>query len=111
MDRRVADDKVAHDDVPLDAGHEGDSICIANYCVPDDDVIVGTRSDETDAEVVALDCVSVTTEPVRTEPVATGAVQSYTATRGSDVAIAHRDVPLEIVVRATGHDDAREAVG
>lgn len=71
---RVSDDDVPTYEVSLSA-EENDPIHISHDGVFHDDVVVGVSPNNTDAEVVALACVSVSTQPVRTEPVAARAAR------------------------------------
>lgn len=113
LNGRVAHDEVPANQIALRAGRKDDDpVGVPHDDVVDDDVVVHACSHETDAEVVALTSVTISTQPVRTEPVATGgAGESYAAAGGAGVAVSNRDVGLEIVIRsAAGDDDSREAV-
>jgi hypothetical protein len=105
----IAQDAVSENDVAFDASDEHDSVCVAEDDVVDNDVVVGARRAKTDAEVAALSCVTIPTEPVRTEPVATRAArQSYAAARSGGISVAHGSVLLKVVVgRSALNDDPR----
>lgn len=75
---RVAHDEVAANEIARYAGENNDPVGVPRDDVVDDDVLVSTEN--TDAEVEALISVAVSTQPVRTEPVASrGTGQSYAA--------------------------------
>jgi len=71
LQRRVADHEISLKNISLNARSNEDPIRIPDDGVIFDDVLLIGRTGESDAEVAALGCVSISTEPVRTEPVAT----------------------------------------
>lgn len=109
----VAYHEVAENQIALRARRQDDySVGIPHDDVVDDDVVVHAGINDPYTKVVALGDVTISTQPVRTEPVATGgAGQSYAAASRASVSISNRDVSFEIVVRsAAGDDDPRQAV-
>jgi hypothetical protein len=112
LHRRITEDGVPANRVPLDPGSQKDPIR-----VPDDLVILNSvigigGGNQADAEVAPLGRVPVSAYPVRTEPVVACAPgQSYTAARVSKTPVADRYISLqEVIYRATGDENAREAV-
>jgi hypothetical protein len=90
LHRRIASDEVCTDDISLDSRDQKDPIRIPDNRVVLDYVIVRARSDKTYTEVVRLSRVSISTEPVPTEPVAAGAaVQSYAAAGIGEISISY----------------------
>ena len=71
LQRRVADHEISLKNISLNARSYEDPIRISDDGVIVDDVLLIGRTGESDAEVAALGRVSISTEPVRTEPVAT----------------------------------------
>jgi len=68
--------------------------------IPDDLVVfycvIGVRrSRHADPEIIPLSCISISTYPVRTEPVMACACQSYAAARGPEVSICDRNIVLK----------------
>ena len=61
LKRRIAEHAVSEDDVAFDSSDKHDTVRVAEDDVVDDDVIVGAGIDKTDAEVVALACVTIPT--------------------------------------------------
>jgi len=112
LNRGVPGDDVVADEIPLDSGKEKDPIRISYHNVVHDYVVVRARSGETDAEVIAWGCVTISTQPVRTEPVAACAArQSYAAASGGGVPVSHRNVRLQLVVRRRlSHENSRHAI-
>lgn len=95
----IPSDDVAPNEVPLHTGSQEDPVGIAGHDVVDDDIVVGPRSDETDAEVVSLHHITISTQPVRTEPVtACAAAQSYASARVGRIAVPHGDVSFQFVL-------------
>jgi hypothetical protein len=74
LHRRIANDEVSPEDVPLDSRSQEDPVHIPNDGVVLDHVAGVGGSNKTDAEVVRLDQIAISTEPVPTEPVATSAI-------------------------------------
>ena len=88
--RRVADDQIATNDVALDTRSHIEAIRIAGDRVVLDDIVIRAGTFNTDAEVVALGRIAISTEPVPTEPVAAGAAEHSYAAAGSDgISVAH----------------------
>jgi len=97
---------VAKDDVAFDAGNEQDPVRVTKDYVVDDDVVVGTRIDQTDAEVVTLTRITISTRPVRTEPVAASAArQSKAAARRGAVAVIDERARVDVVVGRSACDN------
>ena len=109
---RVANDKVSADDVSLNSRGQKDPIRIPDSRVLLDHVTGVVGINKTDTKVVSLGRISISTEPVPTEPVAAGAAgQSYTAAWTAAISISDRNVVVEFVIRATAcDDDARSAI-
>jgi hypothetical protein len=85
---------------------------VACNCVLFDDVLLYCRCDKPDSKVVTWRCKAISTYPVRTEPVlAAATVQSYAAAWAHKVAVADRDVVLQLVVGACVQVDSSKAVG
>ena len=66
--------RVTHDEIPANliarnAGRQVNSVCVAHDHIVNDDVVVPVQHSDTEAEILAPD-VAISTEPVRTEPVA-----------------------------------------
>lgn len=66
--------RVTHDQIPANliarnAGRQVDSVCVAHDHIVNDDVVVAVQHSDTEAEILGPD-VAISTEPVRTEPVA-----------------------------------------
>ena len=80
--------------------------------VVDDDVVVHAGIDDPNTKTITLGRVTISTQPVRTEPVATSGIrQSYAAARCAVVSVSNRDVGFEVVVRSTAGDaDPRQAI-
>jgi hypothetical protein len=109
---RVADDEVSADDVSLDTRSQKYSIRIPDNGVVFDHVAGIGGSDETDAEIVPLRHVSISTKPVPTEPVAAGAAsQSYAAAGIADISIAYSNVAIYAVVGPACDENPGETVG
>ena len=88
--RRVADDQIATNDVALDTRSHIEAIRIAGDRVALDNIVIRAGTFNTDAEVVALDRIAISTEPVPTEPVAASAArQSYAATGIAEISISY----------------------
>jgi hypothetical protein len=80
LHRRVSDDEVSADDVSVDSHSQKDTVRIPNDSVLLDHVPGIAGSNKTDAKIVPLGRIAISTEPVPTEPVtACAARQSYTA--------------------------------
>src|SRR5579864_991191 len=110
--RRVADDQIATNDVALDTRSHIEAIRIAGDRVVLDDIVIRAATFNTDAEVVALDRIAISTEPVPTEPVAAGAAEHSYAAAGSDgISVAHRNVATDLVVGSAADENAGEAIG
>ena len=85
---RIADDDVSTNRVPLDSSGEMYPICIPHDLIVLDRVIGISGRHETDAEIIPLSCVSISANPVQTEPVvACASGQSYAAAGIADVPI------------------------
>ena len=81
LHRGVANDDVSANDVSLDSRGHKETVRVSYNRVLLNDVVVGARILQTDAKVVPLGRIAISTDPVLTEPVAAGAaVQSYAAT-------------------------------
>ena len=99
--------RVTHDEIPANliarnAGRQVDSVCVAHDNVVNDHVVVAIQHTDTEAEILVPD-VAISTQPVRTEPVAIcGTRQSYAAARSVDVSVPNRNVRLDIVVCGCG---------
>ena len=111
---RVPGDDVLTDDISFDPSVDNDSVCVPDDDVIDEDVVVGCAPevDETDAEIATLTRVTISTQPVRTEPVAARAArQSYAAASSGGVPVSHRNVRLQLVVRRRhSHENSRHAI-
>lgn len=59
--RGIAGDDVVTDEITFDSGDQKDPIRIPDHDVVHDDVIVRARSRQTDAEVIARGCVTIST--------------------------------------------------
>jgi hypothetical protein len=111
LHRSISGNDVPANEIALHAGNQKDPVGIARDDVVDDDVVVGPWNNEADAEIAPLSRITISTQPVRTEPVtACAGGQSYAAARGAGVAVPHGNVPLEFVLVRGGHEDAGEAV-
>ena len=100
LHRRVANDEVSADDVSLDSRSQKDTVRIPNNGVLLDHVPGVVGSNQTDAEVVPLSRIAISTEPVPTEPVAAGAaLQSYAATGIGSISISHGNVASSFVTK------------
>jgi len=110
---RVSDDDVPTYEVPLSFSANEDSIRIPDDGVVDDHVVVRTYARETDAKVITWGRVSVSAQPVRTEPVTACAVgQSYAAARSRAVPVSHGNIGFQLVVRRpVTNPKSRSAVG
>jgi hypothetical protein len=105
--RRVADDQIATNDVALDTRSHIEAIRIAGDRVVLDDIVIRAGTFNTDAEVVALGRIAISTEPVPTEPVAARAAkQSYAAARSNGISVAHRNIAADLVRRSAPHKNA-----
>jgi len=95
------------EDVSLNAGCQEDPICIADDRVVFKEVACIRRRDKADSKIVPRSRIAVSTEPVRTEPVAAGAAaKSYTATGRGGTSVSYRDVVLQQMAGPTDQDDA-----
>ena len=96
--------RVTHDQIPANliarnAWRQEDSVCVAHDNVVDDLVVGPIKHTDAEAHVLVPD-VAISTQPVRTEPVAIrGTRQSYAAARGIGVSVSNRNVRLDVVVR------------
>jgi len=107
---RIPSDEISTDGVPVGARGQEDPVR-----VPDDGIVfnqvVSSRARKADAKVCPLSRVSISAEPVRTEPVVASATrQSYASTRIAEISIPHRDVAGQLVGRPADHEDTRSAV-
>src|SRR5579862_4741726 len=84
---RVTYNRVSAKEVALDPGSHKNPICIADYLVVFDCVISIDRSRHTDSKIIPLTCISISTDPVRTEPVMACARQSYTTARSTEISV------------------------
>jgi len=84
---RVTDNRVSTKDVALDPGRDKNPICIADYLVIFDCVIGIDRSGHADSKIIPLSCISISTYPVRTEPVMACARQSYPTTGSTETSV------------------------
>ena len=99
MNGRIADDEVSENDISFDPSDENDPVRVPDDGVVDNNVVVRARRAETDAKVTTLSCISVSTQPVRTDPVtACAARQSYAAAREAAVPVPDGSVPLKLVI-------------
>lgn len=102
--------RVTHDEIPANliarnAGRQEDSVCVAHDNVVDDLVVGRIKHTDAEAHVLVPD-VAISTQPVRTEPVAIrGTRQSYAAARSIGVSVPNRNVRLDIVVCGGGAGD------
>jgi hypothetical protein len=86
----VTDDEISAEGVSLDSRSQKYSIRISDHGIVLDQIAGIAGTDETDAEIVPLRHVSISTKPVRTEPVATSAAgQSYASAGTGAISIAH----------------------
>ena len=98
LNGRVTHDKIPANLIARNAGRQVDPVCVAHDHIVNDDVVVPVQHSDTETEILGPD-VAISTEPVRTEPVATcGTGQSYAAALGVDVSISNRNVRLDVVV-------------
>jgi hypothetical protein len=103
--------KVTTDDVSLDSRNQYDPVRISYDCVVLDHVVITTRSDNTNPEVVSLGRKTIPTSPVRTEPVATSATgQSYTSAWVVEVSVSYGDVVFDQVLGSAADEDTGAAV-
>jgi hypothetical protein len=73
LHRRVANDEVSADDVPLDSRSQKDPVRIPNNGVLLNHVAGIAGGNKTDAEVVPRGRIAISAKPVRTEPVVASA--------------------------------------
>jgi hypothetical protein len=107
----ISGNDVASNEIALHPGDQADPVGIARDDVVDDDVVVRPWSNQTDAEVVSRRCITISTQPVRTEPVtACAAGQSYAATRTGSVPVPNGNVPLQLVLGRRSQENAGEAI-
>lgn len=112
LHRRIARDEVGTYGISLDSRSHDNAIRIPDNDIVLDYVVIVTGRDKPYAEVVALACVSISTEPVPTEPVAARAAgQSYTAAGVAEIPISYGNIPNKLVVGSADHNNAGEAVG
>ena len=111
LDRRIAHDEVPAKHVPACAGGDHYSVGISDNCVVLDHVVLICGTGQSNPEIISLRCISISTDPVRTEPVAFRAGQSYASTGGAPVAVSDRDIVIQIVPGTARHQDPRRAVG
>lgn len=117
LHRRVANDEVAADDITLSQRANYEAIGIAagdvilHHVVVRGQVRVGGIAQQANTEVSSLRCVSVSDEPIRTEPAAAGAAeQSYAATGKSAVPIANGNIVDQMMIGAAAHENARATI-
>ena len=107
---RIAHDQVSTNDVSLRARGYNETVRITGHRVVLND-IVRRAAEKADAEIVTLSRISISTEPVPTEPVAAGAaVHSYTAAGSDGISVAHRNIAADLVRRSAPHQNAGEAI-
>lgn len=94
---RIADDSVSTKRVPLNSRSQEDAICIPEDLVVFDCVVGVDGSGKPDSEIVPLSCVSISADPVRTEPVVACARQSYAAAGSTEASVCYRDIVLKHV--------------
>ncbi len=112
LHRRVADDQVSTNDVSLNARSHVEAVAVACNRIMLDDIVVRTGIFKPDAEVITLGRISISTEPVPTEPVAAGAAkQSYAAAWSDEISVSHGNVSADVVVRSAADENAGEAIG
>ena len=111
MHRRVADDEVSADDVSLDCRIHKETVRIPGDRVVLNSVVVGAGTLYTDAKVVSLGRIAISTEPVPTEPVAAGAAEhSYAAAGKGGISISHRNIATDLVAGSAADQDAGKAI-
>ena len=104
--RWIADYDIPLNRVALNPSRQKDPIRVTEDEVVFDCVVRIGRSDEANTKIVALSCISISTDPVRTEPVmACARGQSYAAARSAGTAIVHGNVPGELIERASDDDN------
>ena len=86
--RRVANHKVSTDDLSLDTRHQNDPDRISHDRVVLDHVTRVCRIHGANTEVTPLGYITISNQPVPTDPVAASAArESYTSTGGTEVSI------------------------
>jgi hypothetical protein len=95
----VTNNDVSTDEVSFDPRDHNDPIRIPDDSILLNHILVAVRCRKTNTKVAGssyvfrVDCVSVSTEPVRTEPVTACAVaESYTAAGSSRIAVSYKDI-------------------
>jgi hypothetical protein len=69
------------------------------------------RTEEANAEISSLSCVSVSNKPVRTEPAAASAAeQSYAPTWIGSISVAYGNVAGQFVTGSAADQNARKAI-
>jgi hypothetical protein len=81
---RVGDDRVSADRIPLDPRVDEDTICISYNLVVFNDVAGVDGRRQANPKIKTLGRVSISYQPVRTEPVMACACQSYAAAGSSE---------------------------
>ena len=110
LQRRVADYQISLNDIPVDSCIHKDPIGVSGDDVVLYDIVGVDRGGQTDAEVKSLGCISISTDPVRTEPVAYAAGQSYTAAGSGAGSIAYGNIADKLIVGSTADQNARSAI-
>lgn len=117
LHRRIANDEITAEDIAVSSCADHDPVGIAAGNILLSDVVVGsgeywTGTEQPDAEVSSLRCVSVSYKPVRTEPAAaSAAVQSYAAARTRTISVPHGNVAYESVIGSPTDQYPRSAIG
>ena len=87
LDRGITNDRVTSKNIPQRSGSDKDPIRIAYDRVVFDDIICIGGTGQSDPEIASLSRISISTNPVRTEPVAFRAGQSYAPAGGGSVSV------------------------
>jgi hypothetical protein len=107
LHRRVANDEISADDVPLDSRSQEDPVRIPDSRVLLDHVPGVAGINKTNTKVVSLGRIAISNEPVPTEPVAARAAgQSYAAAGIAGVAISCRNIAVKLVEGPAVHENA-----